>query len=105
MGAAGSGKTWLAKVLAEEAAGQGVPVLAVDPQGDLVQFLRRRDRDSLPADQRERYDRFWRSLRQISGASGTQASPRRRMVSASDALVSRRSRPERNGTNSPWSWG
>lgn len=39
MGAAGSGKSWLAKVVAEEAILQGVPVLAVDPQGDLVQFL------------------------------------------------------------------
>jgi len=40
VGAAGSGKTWMAKVIAEEAIRLGVPVLAVDPQGDLVQFLR-----------------------------------------------------------------
>ncbi len=40
VGAAGSGKTWLAKVIAEEAVRRGVPVLAIDPQGDLVQFLR-----------------------------------------------------------------
>ena len=40
VGAAGSGKTWLAKVLAEEAIRLGIPVLAIDPQGDLVQFLR-----------------------------------------------------------------
>lgn len=40
VGAAGGGKTWLAKVLAEEAIRQGIPVLAIDPQGDLVQFLR-----------------------------------------------------------------
>ncbi|WP_435016297.1 helicase HerA-like domain-containing protein [Tundrisphaera sp. TA3] len=40
VGAAGSGKTWMAKVVAEEAVRQGVPVLAIDPQGDLVQFLR-----------------------------------------------------------------
>lgn len=40
VGAAGSGKTWMAKVLAEEAVRLGVPVLALDPQGDLVQFLR-----------------------------------------------------------------
>ena len=39
VGAAGSGKTWVAKVVAEEAVRLGVPVLAVDPQGDLVQFL------------------------------------------------------------------
>jgi CRISPR/Cas system-associated exonuclease Cas4 (RecB family) len=59
VGAAGSGKTWLAKVVAEEAILQGVPLLAVDPQGDLVQFLRARDRDAVPAEQRPRYDRFW----------------------------------------------
>jgi DNA helicase HerA-like ATPase len=40
VGAAGSGKTWMAKVVAEEAVRLGVPVLALDPQGDLVQFLR-----------------------------------------------------------------
>ena len=40
VGAAGSGKTWMAKVVAEEAIRLGVPVIAVDPQGDLVQFLR-----------------------------------------------------------------
>ena len=40
VGAAGSGKTWMAKVVVEEAIRLGVPVLAVDPQGDLVQFLR-----------------------------------------------------------------
>lgn len=42
VGAAGSGKTWLAKVIAEEAILNGIPVLAIDPQGDLVQFLQRR---------------------------------------------------------------
>jgi CRISPR/Cas system-associated exonuclease Cas4 (RecB family) len=40
VGAAGSGKTWMAKVVVEEAIRAGVPVLAIDPQGDLVQFLR-----------------------------------------------------------------
>jgi hypothetical protein len=59
VGAAGSGKTWVAKVLAEEAILQGVPVLAIDPQGDLVQFLKRRDPLALPTKQRPRYDRFW----------------------------------------------
>ena len=39
VGAAGSGKTWMAKVVVEEAIRLGVPVVAVDPQGDLVQFL------------------------------------------------------------------
>jgi DNA helicase HerA-like ATPase len=40
VGAAGSGKTWMAKVIVEEAVRVGVPILAIDPQGDLVQFLR-----------------------------------------------------------------
>lgn len=39
-GAAGSGKTWTAKVLLEEAIRCEVPVIAVDPQGDLVQLHR-----------------------------------------------------------------
>lgn len=47
VGAAGSGKTWMAKVIAEEAIRLGVPVVAVDPQGDLVQFLCARDETQL----------------------------------------------------------
>ncbi|MCA9013427.1 MAG: DUF853 family protein, partial [Planctomycetaceae bacterium] len=58
VGAAGSGKTWLAKVFIEEAVLQGVPVLAVDPQGDLVQFLKPQPIENIPEDQRERYRRF-----------------------------------------------
>jgi hypothetical protein len=61
VGAAGSGKTWLAKVLAEEAVAQGVPLLAIDPQGDLVQFLKRRDPGAFPREQLSHYERFWRS--------------------------------------------
>ncbi len=61
VGAAGSGKSWLAKVLAEEAVLHGTPVLAVDPQGDLVQFLRSRARQDVPEPERGRYDRFWES--------------------------------------------
>ena len=49
IGAAGSGKTWLAKGIVEEAILQGIPVLAVDPQGDLVQFLRPAGPEGLPA--------------------------------------------------------
>jgi CRISPR/Cas system-associated exonuclease Cas4 (RecB family) len=60
VGAAGSGKTWLAKVLVEEAIVQGVPVLAIDPQGDLVQFLKRRDPSTFPREQLPRYEQFWR---------------------------------------------
>jgi hypothetical protein len=59
VGAAGSGKTWLAKVLAEEAILQGVPVLAVDPQGGLVQFLRRSKPGALSEENRRRHDSFW----------------------------------------------
>lgn len=61
VGAAGSGKTWLAKVIAEEAILSGVPVLAIDPQGDLVQFLRRpaeADMASWSPELRERYRLF-----------------------------------------------
>jgi hypothetical protein len=58
VGAAGSGKTWLAKVFIEEAILQGVPVLAIDPQGDLVQFLKPQPIENIPEEQRERYHRF-----------------------------------------------
>jgi uncharacterized protein len=54
VGAAGSGKTWTAKVIAEEVAASGVPVLAIDPQGDLVQFLLGADDTNLPPAMRER---------------------------------------------------
>jgi DNA helicase HerA-like ATPase len=59
VGAAGSGKTWMAKVIAEEAVLQGVSVLAIDPQGDLVQFLRRADPSTFPADLRQRHGAYW----------------------------------------------
>ncbi|XXY54884.1 helicase HerA-like domain-containing protein [Sorangium sp. So ce269] len=49
VGAAGSGKTWMAKVIAEEALRAGVPVLAIDPQGDLVQMMEARPRADMPA--------------------------------------------------------
>jgi hypothetical protein len=58
VGAAGSGKTWLAKVVAEEAILQGVPVLAVDPQGDLVQFLRPSDAGAFNEEEGRRYQAF-----------------------------------------------
>jgi CRISPR/Cas system-associated exonuclease Cas4 (RecB family) len=58
VGAAGSGKTWLAKVVAEEAVLAGVAVLAIDPQGDLVQFLRPSDTAKLSSEERERATRF-----------------------------------------------
>lgn len=58
VGAAGSGKTWMAKVIAEEAIRQQVPVLAIDPQGDLVQFLRPRPRHEIPPEWQKAYDEF-----------------------------------------------
>ena len=58
VGAAGSGKTWMAKVIAEEAIRQRVPVLAIDPQGDLVQFLTARPRSEVPAEWLHAYDEF-----------------------------------------------
>jgi len=61
VGAAGSGKTWLAKVIAEEAILSGVPVLAIDPQGDLVQFMKRRPEAEIAAmapQELERYREF-----------------------------------------------
>jgi hypothetical protein len=59
VGAAGSGKTWTAKVIAEEAIRSGAPVLAIDPQGDLVQFLRRRDEATIEPSLRDAYREFW----------------------------------------------
>ena len=58
VGAAGSGKTWLAKVFAEEAIMSGVPVLAIDPQGDLVQFLQTADESQIPVELRPRFREF-----------------------------------------------
>jgi hypothetical protein len=48
VGAAGSGKTWMAKVIAEEALRAGIPVIAIDPQGDLVQMMEARSREDVP---------------------------------------------------------
>ena len=57
VGAAGSGKTWMAKVIVEEAIRQGIPVVAIDPQGDLVQFAHRTTKEIPPA-WRSAYDQF-----------------------------------------------
>lgn len=62
VGAAGSGKTWMAKVIAEEAIRRGIPVLAIDPQGDLVQFLRRTSLEKISAPLRPLYDEFDRRV-------------------------------------------
>ena len=59
VGAAGSGKTWTAKILAEEAIRTGAPVLAIDPQGDLVQLLRRRDESEIEPALRPAFREYW----------------------------------------------
>ncbi len=58
VGAAGSGKTWMAKVIAEEAVRNGIPVIAVDPQGDLVQFLQTAVAEAIPAAYQGDYQAF-----------------------------------------------
>lgn len=58
VGAAGSGKTWLAKVIVEEAVRQRIPVIAVDPQGDLVQFLQQQEEGMFTGAEREAYRQF-----------------------------------------------
>ncbi|WP_441292580.1 helicase HerA-like domain-containing protein [Sorangium sp. KYC3313] len=60
VGAAGSGKTWMAKVIAEEALRAGVPVVAIDPQGDLVQMMEARPPSDVPAE----LHRAWEELRE-----------------------------------------
>jgi uncharacterized protein len=60
VGAAGSGKTWMAKVIAEEALRAGIPVLAIDPQGDLVQMIEERPRAEVPAE----LVRSWEELKE-----------------------------------------
>ncbi len=63
VGAAGSGKTWLAKVFAEEAILQGVPVIALDPQGDLVQFIRQcQAAETQPPAWQARHMRYWQTV-------------------------------------------
>ena len=45
-GSTGSGKTVLSKVVLEEAAMKGIPILAFDPQGDIASLM-------LPGDPKE----------------------------------------------------
>lgn len=105
VGAAGSGKTWLAKVIAEEAILRGVPVLAIDPQGDLVQLLRARSRDVFTDAERDRYDAFWRRVEPrvlTPGSShGTRVCLNPLRLPAADELTAvedpRRRAEERNG--------
>ena len=50
VGMTGSGKTGLAIVLLEELLGRGVPVVAIDPKGDLANLLLLFERDVLDDD-------------------------------------------------------
>ncbi len=43
LGSTGSGKTVLCKCIVEEAVRNGVPVIAVDPQGDIASLALRED--------------------------------------------------------------
>lgn len=82
VGAAGSGKTWLAKVITEEAILNGVPVLAIDPQGDLVQFLRRPPEAEITAwspELRERYRLFTETVEPRIYTPGTSHAIRLRL--------------------------
>jgi uncharacterized protein len=58
VGAAGSGKTWMAKIIAEEALRAGIPVVAIDPQGDLVQMMEARAREEIPEELRFAWEDF-----------------------------------------------
>lgn len=62
LGASGSGKTVLCKVLCEEFALAGLPVIAVDPQGDIASFDVPRQRKinastDIPQEQLRRWQR------------------------------------------------
>lgn len=60
-GSAGSGKTWMAKVIVEEVLRLGVPAILVDPQGDLVQFV---ESAGLPANASFDEQRLQRNFRE-----------------------------------------
>jgi CRISPR/Cas system-associated exonuclease Cas4 (RecB family) len=98
VGAAGSGKTWMAKVIVEEAIRSGIPVIAIDPQGDLVQFLSRRSSDLVPPAQGAAYGEFWSRAEPRVFTPGTSHGIRLALdpirVARADSL-SRITRPER----------
>lgn len=62
VGSTGCGKTYLAKALVEEAILHDIPVLAVDSQGDLVQFLRQKGADQYTGNARQRFDLYRRRV-------------------------------------------
>lgn len=93
VGAAGSGKTWMAKVVVEEAIRLGIPVLAIDPQGDLVQFLRAApEASSLSAGDRTRRFEF---LGRVETRVWTPGSSHGRRLSLDPVCLARRQDLER----------
>jgi DNA helicase HerA-like ATPase len=98
VGAAGSGKTWAAKCLVEEVVRAGVPVLAIDPQGDLVQFLHAREADAFSDSDRKRYDEYVSKVEPRIFTPGTSHGERLSLDPIrlpSDADLARIEKPER----------
>jgi hypothetical protein len=62
VGSTGCGKTYLAKALVEEAILHDIPVLAIDSQGDLAQFLKPREPDQFSGNVRRRFDLYWQRV-------------------------------------------
>lgn len=91
LGTTGSGKTWLAKVLIEEAVLAGIPALVLDVQGDLAQLLAPRSAADLPPDLRARRQRY---LERVEARAWTPASDIGRRVSLNPLLVPSGALPE-----------
>jgi len=62
VGSTGCGKTYLAKALVEEAILHDIPVLALDSQGDLVQFLKSSEPGHFTGNVRRRFDLYWQRV-------------------------------------------
>jgi DNA helicase HerA-like ATPase len=61
LGSSGSGKTVAAKILMEECVRDGIPVIALDPQGDIASLLLKADKAKVEAKGTpgEVYDGYW----------------------------------------------
>ena len=87
LGSSGSGKTVFCKVLAEEAALRGIPVIAIDPQGDLASLAlalapeEKTGPDDTSPDQSEVHDdtmvNDWAGVGSLSGVGAAQKLRRR----------------------------
>lgn len=98
VGAAGSGKTWAAKCVVEEVVRAGVPVIAIDPQGDLVQFLRSREPDAFTEHDRKRQQEYLNKVEPRIWTPGTSHGLRLSMDPIrmpSDEDLARIEKPER----------